>query len=79
MTGFKIRLANPTVAFCSKSAVGIPIILAASTTAAATEFGLERVSAFEAGMYNFHSWALLAVVITAIATGWGRRAASTTP
>ncbi len=57
----------------------IPTILAASTTAAASEFGLDRVSAFEAGMYNFHSWALLAVVITAIATGWGRRAASTTP
>jgi Na+/H+ antiporter NhaC len=57
----------------------LPTILAASTTVAGAEFGLPRVSAFEAGMYNFHSWALLAVVIVAIATGWGRRAASTTP
>jgi len=57
----------------------IPTILMASTTAAGAEFGLPRVSALQAGLYNFHSWALLAVVIAAIATGWGRRAASTTP
>ncbi len=55
----------------------IPTILAASTTTAGAEFGLPRASAFEAGMYNFHSWGLLVVVIAAIATGWGRRAAST--
>jgi Na+/H+ antiporter NhaC len=57
----------------------IPTILAASTTAAGAEFGLPRVSAFEAGLYNFHSWGLFAVVVVAIATGWGRRAASTKP
>ena len=57
----------------------IPTIVTASTTAAGAEFDLPRVSAFEAGMYNFYSWALLAVVIVVIATGWGRRAASTRP
>ena len=56
----------------------IPTILMASTTAAGAEVGVPRVSALATGMYNFHSWALLAVVILAIATGWGRRAASTT-
>jgi len=50
----------------------IPTILTASTTAAGVEFGLQRVSPFEAGLYNFHSWALLVVVIMAIITGWGR-------
>ncbi len=55
----------------------IPTFLMASTTAAGAEFGLPRVSAFEVGMYNFHSWALLAVVVLAIVTGWGRSAAST--
>ncbi len=57
----------------------IPTIITASTTAAGAEFDLPRISAFEAGMYNFYSWALLGVVIVAISTGWGRRAASTTP
>ena len=55
----------------------IPTILMASTTAAGAEFNLPRATAFEVGMYNFHSWALLAVVIVAIATGWGRSGAST--
>ena len=57
----------------------IPTILVASTTAAGAEFGLPRISALQAGLYNFHSWALLAVVLASIATGWGRRAASTRP
>jgi len=57
----------------------IPTILAASTTTAGAEFGLPRISALQVGMYNFHSWALLAVVVVAIVTGWGRRAVSTTP
>jgi Na+/H+ antiporter NhaC len=57
----------------------IPTILMSSTTASAADLGVPRVSAFQAGLYNVHSWALLAVVIVAIVTGWGRRAASTTP
>ena len=31
-----------------------------------------RRSLLETGLYNFHSWALLAVVIVAIVTGFGR-------
>ncbi|MGD8331535.1 MAG: Na+/H+ antiporter NhaC family protein [Acidobacteriota bacterium] len=50
----------------------IPTILIASTTAAGLDVGLPRVSALQAGLHNFHSWALLAVVLAAIATGWGR-------
>ncbi len=56
----------------------IPTILAASTTSAGAAFGLPRISAVQAGMFNFHSWALLAVVIASILTGWGRPASSTT-
>ena len=52
----------------------IPTILMASTTA-----GIERLSAWQVGAHNFHSWALLAVTVLVIVTGWGRRAVSTTP
>jgi Na+/H+ antiporter NhaC len=48
----------------------IPTILAASITAGVE--GLDRVSAWEAGLHNVHSWGLLVVVLLAIATGWGR-------
>ena len=50
----------------------IPTILAASTTGSAGGVSLPRVSAFEAGLFNAHSWALFVVLIVAIATGWGR-------
>lgn len=50
----------------------IPTILAASMTAGASEFGMPRVAPLEAGLYNFHSWTLLAVLILALATGFGR-------
>ena len=50
----------------------IPTILAASQTGGAADLPLPRVSPFEAGLYNAHSWALLAVLLVAIATGWGR-------
>ena len=50
----------------------IPVVLAASTTQAGEELGVPRVSLIETGLYNFHSWALLAVVIFAIVTGFGR-------
>ena len=49
----------------------IPTILAASTTAAGADFGMPRVSPLATGMYNFHSWALLVVVVVAVATGFG--------
>jgi Na+/H+ antiporter NhaC len=51
----------------------IPTILAASTTAAGAEAGLPRLPVATVGLWNFHSWALLAVVLLAIATGYGRK------
>jgi Na+/H+ antiporter NhaC len=51
----------------------IPTILASSATASGADFGMPRVSPLEAGLYNFHSWALLLIMIGAIATGFGRR------
>ena len=50
----------------------IPTLLAASTTVAGEAAGMPRLSAFTIGVVNFHSWALLAVIVVAIATGWGR-------
>lgn len=50
----------------------IPTILAASFTASGEGLGVPPVSAFAVGMANFHSWALLAAILAAIATGWGR-------
>ncbi|NND02541.1 MAG: hypothetical protein HKN91_07120 [Acidimicrobiia bacterium] len=55
----------------------IPTILAASLTAADAP-GVPRVSPILAGLYNVHSWALLAVIVAAIATGWGRTTADST-
>ena len=52
--------------------VFIPTILASSVTASGAAFGMPRVSALEAGLYNFHSWALLVVLMLAVATGFGR-------
>jgi Na+/H+ antiporter NhaC len=50
----------------------IPTILAAGTTASGAGFGLPRLGPFEIGLFNFYSWALLAIVPAAIVTGWGR-------
>ena len=50
----------------------IPTILAASTTASGAAFGMPRLSPLTAGLHNFHSWALLGVVLVAILTGAGR-------
>ncbi len=49
----------------------IPTILAASLTAQAVGT-MPRLSALQVGLANFHSWALLVVVLFAILTGWGR-------
>jgi Na+/H+ antiporter NhaC len=51
----------------------IPVILAASTTAGGVELGMPRLSPFESGLYNFHSWMLFIIVVLAIFTGFGRR------
>ena len=53
----------------------IPTILAASTTAGYEAFGMPRLSPWTVGLHNAHSWALLAVILFAIGTGWGRRVA----
>jgi len=50
----------------------IPTILAASASAAGAAAGMPRISPLEAGLFNFHSWALLAMVVIAILTGYGR-------
>ena len=57
----------------------IPTILAGALTASGEEFGVARVSALDAGMANIHSWALLAVILLALATGWGRGEGSNAP
>ncbi|HEY7698492.1 MAG TPA: Na+/H+ antiporter NhaC family protein [Vicinamibacteria bacterium] len=49
----------------------IPTILAATTSASGKEFGMPRLSPFAVGISNFHSFGLLAVLLFAIATGWG--------
>ena len=48
----------------------IPTILAASMTAGAAN--MPRLSPWDAGLHNVHSWALLGVILFAIASGWGR-------
>ena len=50
----------------------IPTILASSATASGEPYGVPRVSALDAGLANAYSWALLAVLLIAILTGFGR-------
>jgi Na+/H+ antiporter NhaC len=50
----------------------IPTILASSMTAGGAE-GMPRIAPLEVGLLNFHSWALLAILLLAITTGFGRR------
>lgn len=47
----------------------IPTVLASSLSGTAA--GL-RVSPLQAGLHNAHSWALLAILLVALITGWGR-------
>ena len=54
----------------------IPTILAASTTASGMSFGMPPQSPLTVGLFNFHSWALLAMVLLAVTTGFGRSANS---
>ncbi len=32
-----------------------------------------RLAVTQVGWFNFHSWALLAITVIAMTTGWGRR------
>ena len=54
----------------------IPVILATSTTATGDQLGIPPLNPLTVGMHNFYSWALLGVLIFALATGYGRRYAS---
>lgn len=54
----------------------IPTILAASMSATGAEFGMPRLTAFDVGLVNFHSWALLATLLIAVFTGYGRAGAA---
>jgi len=49
----------------------IPTVLAAGMTAQTGD--APRLAVTQVGLFNFHSWALLAIALIAIATGWGRR------
>ncbi len=49
----------------------IPTILASSLTGGFD--AAPRLSPWAVGLHNVHSWALLGVVLMAIATGWGRQ------
>ena len=50
----------------------IPTILAASTTLSGSEFGMPPLSPLTVGLFNFHSWALLFMVLLAVFAGFGR-------
>ena len=50
----------------------IPTVLAASMTSVGASVGLPHLSPLQIGLVNFHSWALLAMTLFAIATGYGR-------
>ncbi|MYE93127.1 MAG: hypothetical protein F4238_07160, partial [Gemmatimonadetes bacterium] len=50
----------------------IPTLLASSATGSGAAFGVPRVTALAAGLANPYSWMLLAVIVAAILTGWGR-------
>ena len=55
----------------------IPTILASSSTASGEAFGVPALGALEIGLRNVYSWALLAIILLAIVTGWGREDSKT--
>jgi Na+/H+ antiporter NhaC len=57
----------------------IPVILMANTTSSGVEYGISSVSPLQAGLHNFVSWALLAMVLFAVITGYGRHSDDTSP
>jgi len=50
----------------------IPVILMANTTTSGMEYGIPPVSPLQTGLHNFTSWALLAMVLFAVISGYGR-------
>jgi Na+/H+ antiporter NhaC len=57
----------------------IPVILMANTTSAGKEFGISPVSPLQTGLHNFISWALLAMVLFAVISGFGRHSDEKSP
>ena len=51
----------------------IPAIITASATVSGEAYGMPRIGPVAAGLANVHSWALLAMLLFALATGWGRQ------
>jgi Na+/H+ antiporter NhaC len=52
----------------------LPTILMSAATASGGAAGMPRVSALEAGLFNFYSWGLLVMLVVAVAGGYGRKA-----
>jgi Na+/H+ antiporter NhaC len=50
----------------------IPVILMANTTSSGMAYGIPPVSPLHTGLHNFMSWALLATVLFAVISGFGR-------
>ena len=50
----------------------IPVILMANTTSSGMEYGIPPVSPLQTGLHNFISWAILAMVLFAVISGFGR-------
>lgn len=50
----------------------IPVILMANTTSSGKAFGIPPVSPLQTGVHNFLSWAILAVLLFAVVSGFGR-------
>jgi Na+/H+ antiporter NhaC len=50
----------------------IPVILMANTTIAGMKYGIPPVSPLQTGLHNFISWAILAMVLFAVISGFGR-------
>jgi Na+/H+ antiporter NhaC len=50
----------------------IPVILMANTTLSGKDYGIPPVSPLQTGLHNFISWALLAMVLFAVISGYGR-------
>jgi Na+/H+ antiporter NhaC len=50
----------------------IPVILMANTTSSGRAYGIPPVSPLQSGLHNFVSWAILAVVLFSILSGFGR-------
>jgi Na+/H+ antiporter NhaC len=55
----------------------IPTILASALTGGSE--GVPRLSPLTVGLSNFHSWALLVVLVVIVTTGWGRPSGHSSP